>query len=222
MSLFENFNVVRERVINYLISINENINWVEFFNKFSTYPDVKILKRIKSLVWIDKSIDYESSQDNITKYFKYYLRLLSKFISVMNVNGPIYIIPPKSEENDLIEEFYQDIMVRYSVLKRILKIMNISFEVIDMNKLDVDKVSKMKLLIPLGSICYNDLKIFENNFKGIVIPDGFDNICETEEDEIYNTFVLNIKALIMSSDDVTNVKRLKFNMFYIKPYNFGK
>lgn len=221
-TLFERFNVVRDRVINYLISVNENINWVDFFNKYSTYPDTKILKRIRSLVWIDKTLDYDSSQDNITKYFRYYLRLLSKFMTVMNAHGPIYIIPPTDKNNDLLEEFYQDIMIRFSVLKRILKIMNISFEVIEMNSVDPDKISRMKLLIPIGSICYEDLKVFEDNFKGITIPDGYDNICVNEEDEIYNTFVLNIKALMMSADDVAEIKRLKFNMFYVKEYSFDK
>lgn len=51
--------------------LNNNNKLIESEN------DIGILKKIKSLVWVDKSYDY--FVDNNVKYFKYYASLLNKY-----------------------------------------------------------------------------------------------------------------------------------------------
>lgn len=216
-TLFDNLNIVKTRFVEYLMSINENINWLDFLNKYGTLPDVKILKRIRSLIWIDKSIDYDPITYVTTKYFKYYISLLMKFVPIIRKHGPIYVIPPKTAENSpLIDEFQYDLDMRFSILKRVLNMMRIEYVIINMSSINSSDIENMRVLLPLGSICYEKVNETFATFKGVVIPDGYENICFTKEDEILNTFILNIKSLMMSSEDVSALIQTHFNMFYIK------
>lgn len=216
--LFANMNAVKTRLVDYLYSINENINWTDFLNRHGTMSDVRILKRIRSLIWVDKSIEYESVMHSSTNYFKYYISLLFKFVPILYKDERIYVIPPKNAQKpSILDEFQIDVESKFSILKRVLNIMNIGYTVIDMEKINDSDVSNMKILIPLGSITYkpSELVLFDS-FKGIVIPDGYDNICFDKNDEILNNFILNIKALTMSSDDVSEIINPSYTMFYIK------
>lgn len=198
------------------MSINENINWLDFLNKYGTLPDVKILKRIRSLIWIDKSIDYDPVTYVTTKYFKYYVTLIMKFAPIVRKHGPVYIIPPKTaEDSPLIDEFQYDLNMRFSILKRVLSMMRVEYEVIDMETVDDRVIKSMNILLPLGSICYDNVNEVFKSFTGLVIPDGYENICFTKDDEILNTFILNIKSLMMSSEDVSKLVQTSYNMFYI-------
>lgn len=216
-TLFSNLNIIRNRLIDYLYTINENINWTDFFNQYGTMADKRILKRIRSLVWIDKSIEYDSTMQSTLKYFKYYVSLLVKFESIMYKHGPIFIIPPKTVKNgDILNEFELDVYEKYSILTRILNIMNVKFEDIKMDRIDSNELNKMNIIIPTGSITYDQETINKfKQFNGVVIPDGYDNICFNENDELLNNCILNIKALMMSPNDVTEIIKTDYTMFYI-------
>lgn len=209
-TLFDNYVKVKAELVQYLTSVNENINWNDFLDKYGTLPDHKVLKRIRSLVWIDKSIDYDPQNYTTAKYFAYYTSLLMKFMPILSPQRPIHIIPPLPDT--LLSEFQYDIDAKFSVLQRILKLMNIAYKVIDMTKIPKD----IEILLPLGSICYADIAEKFAEFTGIVIPDGYDNICVTKNDEILNNFILNIKALMMSPEDVSAIYKPSYNMFYVK------
>lgn len=215
--LFENINVIKQRLIDYLYTINENINWLDFINRYGTLSDIKIFKRIRSLIWVDKSIEYESNMHLTTKYFEYYIKLLSKFTPITN-KYPIHIIPPspsKPHENPtIIEEFSLDIATKFSILCRILTIFHIKYEIIDVA--NTPSLDDIHILMPTGSLTYSQesMKMFDN-FKGIVIPDGYDNLCFGADDEVLNNFILNIKALMMSADDVSELLRDDYTMFHV-------
>lgn len=208
--LFNNYPIVKSRLVDYLTSINENINWDDFLTKYGTLPDLKILKRIRSLVWIDKSIEYTPHTYTTAKYFEYYMSLLMKFKPILDKYSPIWILPPKT--SSLIDEFQYDLDSKFSILKRTLTMMGYKFELIDITKINPE----MKVLIPLGSICYDNANQILSNFNGLIIPDGYNNICIDKNDEIMNNFILNINSLMMSADDVSNIYRTNYNMFYIK------
>lgn len=212
-NLFANLNAIKPRLIDYLYTINENINWTDFLNRYGTLSDTKILKRIRSLIWIDKSIEYDSGMDNSIKLFDYYMNMLSKFMPILYVNT-IHIIPPNTTINTpVIDEFIQELNEKYSILRRILDILQIEYSIIDMHNVDV---SIMKILCPLGSISYKsaDITPFES-FKGIIIPDAYDNLCFNNDDELYNNFVLNIRAMMLSADDVSSLIKTDYTMFHI-------
>lgn len=216
--MFENINTVKQRLIDYLYTINENINWLDFINRYGTLSDTKIFKRIRSLVWVDKSIEYDSNMHLTTKYFEYYIKLLSKFTPITS-KYPIHIIPPNpakpSKNNEIIEEFALDIANKFSILCRILNIYHINYEVIDVT--DVKSTDDIHILMPSGSLMYTpeELKIFDD-FRGIVIPDGYDNLCFEKGDDILNNFILNIKALMMSADDVSDIIKDNYTMFHVQ------
>lgn len=214
--LFGELNVIKQRVVEYMLTINENVNWLDFFNQYGTLPDVKILRRIRSLVWVDKSIEYDTIMYSTVKYFKYYVMLLMKFRSFA-LDHPIYILGPKLNKPAIsVEEVVMDIKIRYSILKRIMTLFQMNFIEIDMDKLTDADVKNMKLLLPLGSLTYrqDELDVFKS-FDCVVIPDGFNNICFTREDEIFNNIVINVQALMLSPDDITEIIHNNYTMFYI-------
>lgn len=214
--LFENLNSVKSRVIDYMYTVNENINWLDFFNKFGTLSDHKILRRIKSLVWIDKTMEYDNSTNTTVNYFNHYISLLMKFRPVLDTT-PLYIIPPKSDQNEgIIDEFVIDLSIRFSIVKRLMTLFRLKYEVIDMSNIAGINMSDIKILFPLGSITYSEaeLKPFEQ-VTGLIIPEGYSNICFKSEDSIYNNIVLNVKAVMMSSNDVSEITKSDYTMFHI-------
>ena len=239
--LFENLNSVKSRVVDYMYTINENINWLDFFNKYGTLSDHKILRRIKSLVWIDKTMEYENSTNTTVAYFNHYISLLMKFRPVLDHN-PLYIIPPQNAGNEgLIDEFEIDLAIRFSIVKRLMTLFRLRYVVLDLGtqggsqsdpqaasseskghqyrsaeESQTVNPSDIKVLLPLGSITYPEeaLKPFEN-ISGVIIPEGYSNICIRPEDEVFNNIVLNVKAIMMSPNDVSEVAKTDYTMFHI-------
>lgn len=214
--LFECLPQIKHRIVDFMMTVNENINWLDFFNQYGTLPDNKILKRIRSLVWVDKSIDYDNGMSDTSMYFKHYTCLLAKFAPMMT-KYPIHVIAPK-KNSQIIDEFTRDIEVKYSILCRLLTLMRAKYVVIEADDIvnsTVD-VSDVKVLLPLGSLTYtaDEMRQF-GSFKGVVIPEGYDNICFNNEDKLVNNVILNVKALMMSADDVTEIINTDYTMFSV-------
>ena len=216
--LFECLPQIKHRIVDFMMTVNENINWLDFFNQYGTLPDNKILKRIRSLVWVDKSIDYDNGMSDTSRYFKHYVSLIAKFAPMLE-KYPLYIIAPKpTADNGLIDEFTRDIEIKYSIVCRLLTLMRTKYAIVsadDVAKGNV-KVGDMNILLPLGSLTYttDELNVFKS-FAGVVIPEGYDNICFNEEDRLVNNVILNVKALMMSADDVSEIVNTEYTMFNV-------
>lgn len=206
--LFNNIQLIKNDLVKYLSSINENINWSEFLNKYGTLDDERILKRIRSLIWIDKNLDHNETSLNST-YFQHYTILINKFITLFK-KDKIYILNPDPENsNDIIDEFLFEINQKINVIHRLLNIYNIKYE-------DITSISgEEKIIIPTGSITFaNPTKLF-NKFKGLIIPDSFNNICFSEKDEILNNVILRIESMRKSNIDEKTLIAKKYGMLKI-------
>lgn len=206
--LFSNIQLVKTGLINYLTEINENINWTEFLNKYGNLNDEQILKRIKSLTWIDKDLSYNNESLN-SSYFRYYTSLINKFIPLFKSNK-IYIlgVNPKND-NDIIDEFLLEINQKINVIHRLLNIYNIQYE-------DVTSISgNEKIVLPTGSITFpNPTELFKN-FTGLIIPDDFNNICFSDNDDILNNIILRIESVRKSNIDEKVLMTKKYGMLKI-------
>lgn len=216
--LFEHLPQIKTKLIDYMLTVNENINWEDFFNQNGTLSDTRILRRIRSLVWVDKDLEYDNGMSITPKYFKYYMSLLYKFLPKIT-NYPIYIIQPKQNGGgSIIDEFVREIETKYSILCRILSLMRKEYVIIkdeDITKGSVD-ISNINVLLPIGSLTYKqeEMDIFKT-FDRLVIADSYDNLCFNEEDRILNNIILNVKALILSADDVSEIINTNYTMFTI-------
>lgn len=216
--LFECLPQIKTRVVDFMMTLNENINWLDFFNQYGTLPDNKILKRIRSLIWVDKSIEYDNGMSDTSMYFKHYVSLLAKFAPMLE-KYPLYIIAPKPAERcHIVDEFTREIEVKYSILCRLLKLMRTKYVILgadDIVNSRID-VGEMKVLLPLGSLTYESDELSQfDAFTGITIPEGYDNICFTEEDKLVNNVILNVKALMLSAEDVSDLINVNYTMFNV-------
>lgn len=206
MKLFDKLQMIKMNLVTYLTSINENINWVEFLNKYGTYDDAKILKRIRSLTWIDKDYEYMDTTSNMN-YFEYYTNLINKFMPVLKQK--VYILLPNNE-NDLIDEFIDELNLKVKVLHRLFDIYGIEYE-------DIDKVNgNEKIIIPTGSIAFKEPSKMFSGFSGLIIPDDYYNICFNESDELLNKIILTIESMRKSNLDVDELMKKNYGMLKLK------
>lgn len=192
--MFAHLQHVKPELISYLTTINENINWTEFLNKFGTLDDERIMKRIRSLVWTDKSINPDLKSAN-SEYFDYYTKMINKFLPLLRRHKPYILTSCESNPHGIIDEFISAVNQKVSVLHRILTLYGITYT--DTTSISPD----MKVVFPTASITYKDPTSMFSSFKGIVIPDDFNNICFTDKDVTLNTIILHIESIRASNLD---------------------
>lgn len=176
-------------LIKYLYTVNGNVDWHSFINKYMS-ADIKILlTKIKSLIWVDKELSYDNGMQENMKLFMYYTKLLNKYQPLFDTDKlTLYILDVNSNNN--IDDFIVNIVKnKINVLCRLLDVMNIKYELI--NKIQ----SSYDLVIPTGSITYNEPTEMFKNFNGILIADDLYNIYQSEEQKELNFFKLSILQL---------------------------
>ena len=189
-------------LIKYLYTVNGNIDWHSFINKYMTADVKTLLTKIKSLIWVDKELSYDNGMQENMKLFMYYTKLLNKYQPLFDTDKlTLYILDINSNIN--IDEFIVNIVKnKINVLCRLLNVMNIKYELIDNIKSSYD------LVIPTGSITYNDPTEMFKNFNGILIADDLYNIYQSEEQKELNFFKLSILQLSkngsISIDEILN------------------
>lgn len=196
--MFQHIQSYRTDLINFLYEINGNIDWNDFINKNMTLPPNKLLSKIKSLVWIDKNLDYDNGMQQNLKLFSYYTNLLNKYYPLISQpESIIYILNVADEDKKIhpLDDFiYEEVRQKLNVLCRLLKIMRVNFKLV--TSLD----QNMKIVIPTCSITYNNPNELFNNFNGIMIADNFYNIYTHEEDKELNFFKLSVIQLSKNSE----------------------
>lgn len=191
--MFQHIQSYRNELIDFLYETNGNIDWNDFINKNMTLSPDKLLSKIKSLVWIDKDIEYDNGMQQNIKLFSYYTALLNKYYKLISQPNVILYIIDVAEGNDKIkslDEFiFEQIKQKLNVLCRLLKIMKINFKLV--TSLD----ENAKIVIPTCSITYNNPNDLLKSFSGIIIVDNYCNIYRHEEDKELNFFKLSIIQL---------------------------
>lgn len=194
--------------------MNENINWDDFINKNMSLPDEKILNRIKSLIWVDKDLAYDTNLQQNANLFAYYTNLLNKYYPLLHQSDMVvYILAPPSSPNDEcsnIDEFIRDeIESKLNVLCRLLSHMNITY------KLTTTITSDMKLVIPTCSIAYKHPDELFKSFTGIMVADNYYNIYLNDYEKELNFFKLSIIQLSKNTE-ITIPEILKQTYGFLK------
>lgn len=218
---FTKLQLIHKELAEYLYTLNENIDWNSFLNTYITLAPEKLLKRIKSLIWIDKDIDTTNKSINNT-YFEYYTSLINKFIIPLRTHT-IYILSSNSNSDtnaytNIPEEFKIELDTKISVLHRLLNIYNIKY--VDINSTNSIN-NEIKILITTCSITYpsnilNKLCFESNEKPKLLIPDDFNNIYTNDNELILNHVKLAIKALCETSLSETEILNISYGFLKLK------
>lgn len=212
--MFQHIQQYDKQIIDFLYEMNENIDWNDFIHKYMTLPDEKILNRIKSLIWVDKDLEYDTNLQQNSKLFLYYTNLLNKYYPIIHTPGiTVYIIDfPKNEEDGAnVDEFIKDeIRSKLNVLCRILTHMNIQYELIN-SPVNPDS----KIVIPTSSIMYKEPNELFKSFTGIMVADNYYNIYLNEYERELNFFKLSIIQLSKNTE-ITIPEILKQTYGFLK------
>lgn len=212
VKLFENVQLVRDELVKNLTKINENIDWNEFINKYASKNDESIMKRLKTLLWIDKNIDYDVDNLNLNvKYYTYYTNLLMKFYPILH-KGPIGIIALSNEF--IPDELRERLEHRINIVKEWLNLRGFVFEEI----YEFTDINKFSIIIPTGSVSWPDISEKLSNFNGLIVPDDCWNICYSENDRIINEIMIRVDVMNFSNLDINEILQCKYNMLMIKKH----
>lgn len=216
--MFQHIQNYKDKLINYLTGINENIDWSDFINTNMTLPREKFLNKIKSLVWVDKDIEYDNGTKENSNLFLYYTTLLNKYYSLFQspknlseTETQIYILDIAEGENRIspLDDFIIDeIRNKLNVLCRLLSSMRIKYKLV--NKLD----ENAKLIIPTGSITYENPNLILNSNSSnsnshsshsshsshLLVADDFYNIYTQDDETEFNFLKLSIFQLTKNKE----------------------
>lgn len=213
--MFQHIQQYNKELINFLYEINENVDWNDFVNKNFSLPDEKILNRIKSLVWVDKDLEYDTGLQENMNLFQYYTNLLNKYLPIIHKpDCVVYILDfPKNEEDKAnIDEFIIDeIKSKLNVLCRLLTHMNIKYELISPSTSTSSTTaatinSQINIVIPTCSIAYKQPNSLFQSFSGIIVADNYYNIYINDYEKELNFFKLSIIQLCKNTE--TNITEI--------------
>ena len=104
---------------------NPNVPWEDILVKAESKTDEQLLKNIiMPKIWVNKAAGEDLDEWLTMKYFLYFTSLFKKYKDVKSV----YIMENNSKVNYDIEELVHLLDQKYSVLKRFLKMHQISIE----------------------------------------------------------------------------------------------
>lgn len=186
----------------YLAFKNSNIDWVEFFNNNIGHNDKYILKRIRSLLWVDKSVEYTNTYHN-EYWFRYYTHLLSAYdlTEYIGSSKHLYILDMPDDLKGALDWLVSAVADKLSVLKRLLQMLDIQYTCI--HSLDVKNDA---LLIPTASILYPGITPLYNS----IIHDSLNNICANECELVINRFKIIIDMLCDTSNNLEDILSCDF------------
>lgn len=194
--MFQHIQSYRKELVDFLYGINGNIDWNDFINKNMSIPSEKLLSKIKSLIWVDKDLEYDNGMQQNIKLFSYYTILLNKYYKVLSLpDVTVYILNVPDDKISPLDDFIVDeIKKKLSVLCRLLGLMNIKYQLVTSINNDA------KIVIPTASITYKNPNKLFTSFSGILIVDNYYNIYNREEDIELNTFKLSIIQLYKNTE----------------------
>lgn len=166
---------------------NPNIDWISFLNEHISRDERYLMKRIKSLLWVDKQLDYEQKYNN-EHWFRYYTHLLNKYNDELHDRVCVLDIPDTTTNGlDILTSIISD---KLNVLQRMLCMLGVDYKLVKSYD-DTDSV-----LIPTASVLYSSYECEST----CVIPDGFCNICFEEDDPRSYRFKIMIDLMSIFQD----------------------
>lgn len=161
------------KLIEYLYSLNINVNWYTIINKHKETNNELFIKQIKSLVWEDHSKNPEAiSEYTLKNNFKYKkpFNILGSLMFNIDFKKTILILMPDFNSNIsvTVKEYYYEIIEYYKIF---FETYNINYEFIqNLNELDKYKDYYLILLglltkkINLSELTLDNNIILDYNF----------------------------------------------------------
>lgn len=163
---------LKQKLIEYLLTKNVNIDWENILNKYISKNDIDILKQIKNKIWIDKSEEYYI-ENNIMEY---YTTLINKY-NLYDKNIIIMDI-----KNILSENLNNILIEKINSLKTLLNIYNFKYSI----STDIKIIRKYDFIIPVASLTYNQQELNSLNKEKLIIDNYFSICIDSEYIYLYN------------------------------------
>lgn len=194
--MFQHIQSYRKELVDFLYGINGNINWDDFINKNMSISSEKLLSKIKSLIWVDKDLEYDNGMQQNVKLFSYYTSLLNKYYRILSLpEVVVYVLNISDDKISPLDDFIvNEIKQKLSVLCRLLGLMNIKYQLVTSINDDA------KIVIPTASITYKNPNELFKSFSGILVVDNYYNIYKRTEDIELNMFKLSIIQLYKNTE----------------------
>lgn len=211
---------------------NPNIDWLSFINEHMGRDERHILKRIKSLLWVDKQLDYTQKYNN-EYWFRYYTHLLGRYQNKLRPSNMRSITAQEQLANELRldKHLWTSSMVPKNdsnkkqcrqvcvlgipddtshcldiLVTIITDKLNVLHRMLCMLGIEYKLVKAIPsddcILIPTASILYPSCELPLCN----IVPDGFDNIVYEDNDVSLNRFKIKIDLISsfqeLSIDDI--------------------
>lgn len=203
--MFESRKIIDE-VTKFLIGIQPNVDWNEFFNKHIGKTNEQILSRIRALLWVDKNLDYENELLN-TRFFEYYTKLLFKTPDIEDYD----ICIMKLNDKSTLDNYFNKIIAhKIDVLTKLLSLRGLKYRLVE----PTEKCSG--IMFPTGSLSYDETTLHQNNFIGIMLDDGFHNIYIDDNEKKINNIKLLITSLIKTQLTIQEILQQNFGLLNLK------
>lgn len=170
-------------LIKYLLKRNNNIDWSNFLEKNFGRPDLYILKKIKSALWIDKDEEYELYDSLL--YIDYYTKLLNKYdLKKKNISILTYI------NSELFPEYLIKTLNRkINILEQVLNIYSIEYKSYDNI---IEAYNNSEFIVLTGSITIPSIEsleikeLFNKNINKLILDNEYSIVKNIDEIKAYN------------------------------------
>lgn len=170
-------------LIKYLLKQNNNIDWSNFLEKNFGRPDLYILKKIKSALWIDKDEEYELYDSLL--YIDYYTKLLNKYdLKKKNISILTYI------NSELFPEYLIKTLNRkINILEQVLNIYSIEYKLYDNI---IEAYNNSEFIVLTGSITIPSIEsleikeLFNKNINKLILDNEYSIVKNIDEIKAYN------------------------------------
>ena len=214
-------NAYYNELLEFMNTINSNVNWSKVLNELLTLPIEKILTKLKVYVWSDKDLASADVDPVVRNTYLYYTKWIYRlFDDLMSDKVGVVIIdkPVDGIDNDTLNE---KMTIKINVLKSLLETQLISYRLSADEDVEtyISEHEKV-LLFPTGLVLYPNAQDVFNQLmsdKITLIDDGYYNLYSTSAELEFDMFRLLVIELVCNpSANVEELLSNKYGMVQIK------
>ncbi len=204
--MFSHIQAYKDKLIPFMLTINENINWNDVLNKIMSMSEDKQLSRIRSFLWTDKDINDED--ERIENEYVRYASLIVRNYEQMKTGDLVVVGEPADELSNQSEALNNIARLRFHALTNFLKFKLIKFRVVN----SLDGLNDC-VVIPTCSIMYKQADLSGLN----IIRDDLHNLYVDEIDKEFCLFKLCVLTLFVDVDvDISQCLKLDFGLHKVR------
>lgn len=192
--MFTHLHAYIERVVSFLLTINDGVKWHEVLNKIVGMESERQLSRLRSYLWTDKDIDQEDQ--SIEHEYTRYTKMLFDNLEKLNDANTVVILGPPEDKSEQVEnpsEALNNItIVRANILSNILTLKMVPHRVAH----TLTGMSRSELIFPTCGLMYKDADFSKFN----IIHDDMCNLYTTDIEREECLFKLCVLAMLIDPE----------------------